>query len=87
MLSLIMLILLFGTIPHQSLALVAFVYMLQAICGMCLGLFVTALCRSREQIIQIGMAIVFPTMILSGVIWPRESMPNSLQVGKENAAF
>ena len=28
---------------------------------------------------QIGIASVLPTMILSGTLWPRESMPSILQ--------
>lgn len=57
--------------------------LLQAMSGMCLGLLITSLCSSRDQVIQLGIAAVLPTFVLSGIIWPREAMPSLLKAFSE----
>lgn len=36
-------------------------------------------CQTRDQVIQVGIASVLPTLVLSGTLWPREAMPELLQ--------
>lgn len=53
--------------------------LLQGLCGMCFGLFLSVQCQRRDQVIQLGIGAVLPTLILSGTLWPREAMPELLE--------
>lgn len=53
--------------------------LIQGLCGMCFGLFLSVQCQRRDQVIQLGIGAVLPTLILSGTLWPREAMPELLQ--------
>ena len=70
---------------HQVLTFGALFLLLlvQAVSGMCLGLLITSLCSSRDKVIQLGIAVVLPTFVLSGIIWPREAMPSLLKAFSE----
>ena len=57
--------------------------MCQSLCGLALGLFITSYFSRRENVIQAGIASIFPTIILSGVIWPRQAMPHLLRTFSE----
>ena len=35
---------------------------------------------SPLQVIQMGMAIIFPFVLLSGILWPLIAMPDALRV-------
>lgn len=52
---------------------------MQGIAGMLFGLFISVQSRSRDQVIQIGIAAVLPTLVLSGTLWPLQSMPALLR--------
>ena len=55
----------------------------QSLCGLGLGLFITTYFSRRDQVIQAGIALIFPCIILSGVIWPRQAMPHLLRTFSE----
>jgi ABC-2 type transport system permease protein len=51
-----------------------------AILGMALGLFASAFARSEFQAVQFMPAIVFPQLLLCGLIVPRDQMARALEV-------
>jgi len=44
-----------------------------------LGLFVSTVAKTQLQAMQIGFAIILPSVLLSGFMFPRESMPEIIQ--------
>lgn len=59
-----------GTLAGIGLGLVLFLFT-----GIGLGLFVSTVSRTRQQAQQATMFILIPTMVLSGFIFPIDSMP------------
>ncbi|CAH1797733.1 unnamed protein product, partial [Owenia fusiformis] len=43
--------------------------------GMALGLLISTLCDEENTAIQAALGSVYPNLLLSGIIWPVESMP------------
>eukprot|EP00057_Strongylocentrotus_purpuratus_P029713 XP_011684187.1 PREDICTED: ABC transporter G family member 20-like [Strongylocentrotus purpuratus] len=63
-------------IPNEgSLFLVILMMMLQGLCGMALGLLISAFCDSESTAIQLALGSFYPLLLLSGVVWPIEAMP------------
>jgi ABC-2 type transport system permease protein len=54
-----------------------------AILGMALGLFASAFARSEFQAVQFMPAIVFPQLLLCGLIVPRERMARGLELASD----
>jgi ABC-2 type transport system permease protein len=50
-----------------------------AVLGMSLGLFLSAFATSEFQAVQFMPAVVFPQVLLSGLLVPREAMPSLLE--------
>jgi ABC-2 type transport system permease protein len=50
-----------------------------AVLGMALGLFLSAFATSEFQAVQFMPAVVFPQILLCGLLVPRESMPSPLE--------
>ena len=40
------------------------------------GLFISSLCADEVSAAMIGMGLFFPTIILGGIFWPVQSMPD-----------
>ena len=60
-----------------SLALVSILFL---ICTLCLGLLISTMVETQmAAMIASGMGLMMPTMLLSGLIFPIESMPRILQ--------
>lgn len=61
------------------------VFLLFAIClllgwaAMCLGLVVSSKAKSEFQAMQLNMPMMFPVLLLSGILWPVQALPNWLQ--------
>ena len=53
--------------------------MLQGVCGTTIGLIISAVCETQQDATQIALGIFYPNLILSGIIWPIESMPAVLR--------
>ena len=53
--------------------------LLQGIIGTTLGLVISAVARSEQDAIHLSLGIFYPNLILSGIIWPIESMPEVLR--------
>jgi ABC-2 type transport system permease protein len=51
-----------------------------ALLGMALGLFLSAFARTEFQAVQFLPAVLFPQVLLCGLLLPREGMPRALEV-------
>ena len=60
--------------------------MLQGVCGTTIGLIISAVCETQQDATQIALGIFYPNLILSGIIWPVESMPTALRYEKDRKA-
>ncbi|XP_037919474.1 ABC transporter G family member 23 isoform X2 [Hermetia illucens] len=74
-LVLIFMLLVFGVTNNGSLVLVVILTLLQGMCGMCFGFVISAVCELERNAIQLALGSFYPTLLLSGVIWPIEGMP------------
>jgi ABC-2 type transport system permease protein len=63
--------------PHWAVVLLAIA---NALLGMALGLFFSAFARTEFQAVQFLPAILFPQILLSGLLVPRPHMPHALEV-------
>lgn len=78
--STVMLVATFSDLAPDLVILMMFLMLVQALSAMCMGFFVTSLSRTRYEVIQVGIAIIMPCFLLSGILWPRSSMPGVLEV-------
>ncbi|UXI15549.1 hypothetical protein NH340_JMT01492 [Sarcoptes scabiei] len=58
-----------------SITLIYSLTLIQGMCGMALGLVVSAFSRNESQALALSMAFFLPVSIISGIFWPIESMP------------
>lgn len=79
-LVLIFMLLVFGVTNNGSLVLVVILTLLQGMCGMCFGFVISAVCELERNAIQLALGSFYPTLLLSGVIWPIEGMPIVLRL-------
>jgi ABC transporter DrrB family efflux protein len=54
-----------------------------AVLGTALGLFASAFAQTEFQVVQFMPAIVFPQILLSGIILPRDQLPDALHAISE----
>lgn len=47
--------------------------------AMCFGLFISSKAKSEFQAMQINMPIMFPVLLLSGILWPVQALPTWIQ--------
>ncbi|XP_023021834.2 ABC-type transporter snustorr isoform X2 [Leptinotarsa decemlineata] len=78
-LVLIFMILVFEVECKGNLILVILITILQGLCGMCFGFVISAICELERNAIQLALGSFYPTLLLSGVIWPIEGMPTGLR--------
>ncbi|KAH8314097.1 hypothetical protein KR067_010439 [Drosophila pandora] len=52
---------------------------LTAFCGMLFGLFISVFCKSHTEANFVATGAFYPMIILCGLLWPLESMPQILQ--------
>ncbi|XP_075228676.1 ABC-type transporter snustorr isoform X1 [Lycorma delicatula] len=74
-LVLIFMIVVFGVECKGDIFLVIILTILQGLCGMCFGFVISAICELERNAIQLALGSFYPTLLLSGVIWPVEGMP------------
>ncbi|XP_063228570.1 ABC transporter G family member 20-like isoform X2 [Bacillus rossius redtenbacheri] len=74
-LVLIFMILVFGVECKGDITSVVILTILQGLCGMCFGFVISAICELERNAIQLALGSFYPTLLLSGVIWPVEGMP------------
>ena len=56
------------------------VAILDALLGMAIGIFVSSFARTEFQAVQFLPAVLFPQLLLSGLLVPRGSMPSILRI-------
>ncbi|XP_056644234.1 ABC transporter G family member 20 isoform X2 [Diorhabda sublineata] len=78
-LVLIFMILVFQVECRGDIITVVFITILQGLCGMCFGFVISAICELERNAIQLALGSFYPTLLLSGVIWPIEGMPTILR--------
>lgn len=78
-LVLIFMILVFGVECKGDIGWVIILTILQGLCGMCFGFVISAVCELERNAIQLALGSFYPTLLLSGVIWPIEGMPTVLR--------
>lgn len=67
-------------VPHVgSVAFVAVLMLLLGLVGMTLGLLISTLSSSEVGAMQVAMGTFFPSMLLSGIIWPLQAIPTWLK--------
>ncbi len=47
--------------------------------AMCFGLFVSSKAKSEFQAMQLNMPVLFPVLLLSGILWPVQALPTWIQ--------
>lgn len=72
-------ILVFGVQCKGDIEWVVILTILQGLCGMCFGFVISAICELERNAIQLALGSFYPTLLLSGVIWPIEGMPTILR--------
>ena len=71
----------FGMPMRGSIALLAGESALYMFVALCLGIFISTKAATQQQaMFMSAMGLMMPTMLLSGFIFPRESMPQVLQI-------
>lgn len=78
-LVLIFMMLVFGVQCKGDIGWVIIITILQGLCGMCFGFVISAVCELERNAIQLALGSFYPTLLLSGVIWPIEGMPTILR--------
>ncbi|XP_053995449.1 ABC transporter G family member 20 isoform X1 [Hylaeus anthracinus] len=78
-LVLIFMILVFSVECKGEIGWVIVLTILQGLCGMCFGFVISAICELERNAIQLALGSFYPTLLLSGVIWPVEGMPTVLR--------
>ncbi|EFN72463.1 ABC transporter G family member 20 [Camponotus floridanus] len=78
-LVLIFMILVFDVECKGDIGWVIILTILQGLCGMCFGFLISAICELERNAIQLALGSFYPTLLLSGVIWPVEGMPTVLR--------
>ncbi|KAJ8683422.1 hypothetical protein QAD02_019214 [Eretmocerus hayati] len=78
-LVLIFMIIVFDVECKGEIGWVIVLTILQGLCGMCFGFVISAICELERNAIQLALGSFYPTLLLSGVIWPVEGMPMILR--------
>lgn len=78
-LVLVFMIVVFGVQCKGDIGWVIVLTILQGLCGMCFGFVISAICELERNAIQLALGSFYPTLLLSGVIWPIEGMPTILR--------
>ena len=74
----IMALLVFQTPFLGSIALALFITYLQGLSGLCFGLIISSVCNEEVEAVQLALGTFYPIILLSGIIWPLESIPSPL---------
>jgi ABC-type multidrug transport system permease subunit len=64
---------------HGSLGMLLAISTLFLFCGLAIGLFVSAHSKNQSQAFQLAWAFILPSLLLSGFMFPRVSMPVIMQ--------
>jgi ABC-type multidrug transport system permease subunit len=78
-LVLLFMIVVFDVTNNGDIGWIIVLTILQGLCGMCFGFVISAICELERNAIQLALGSFYPTLLLSGVIWPIEGMPTALR--------
>jgi ABC-2 type transport system permease protein len=74
-LSLVLGYIIFGVAVKGSLVLLILLGTLFLICSLAMGMLISTITKTQLQAMQAAVAMILPSVILSGFMFPRESMP------------
>ncbi|OQR77411.1 ABC transporter G family member 20-like, partial [Tropilaelaps mercedesae] len=74
-LLLIFIFLVFKIPLEGSLILVILLTLLQGLSGMTYGLVISSVCAEEQSAMMLALGTFYPNLLLSGIIWPIQSMP------------
>ena len=63
-----------------NLLLVLLVEIILTVCAVNLGIFLSTFARNELQVVQFIPLVIVPQVIVSGIVWPVESMPKLMQI-------
>ncbi|MBT3772188.1 MAG: ABC transporter permease [Euryarchaeota archaeon] len=69
----------FNIMIEGSILLLFLLALLLGWAAMCFGLLVSSKAKSEFQAMQVNMPIIFPVLLLSGILWPTEALPEWIQ--------
>jgi ABC-2 type transport system permease protein len=72
--------LLFGVVPNGSLVLLAIMSIPFILASLGIGLLISTVAQTQAQALQFSQLILMPSLLLSGYISPRETMPGWLYI-------
>lgn len=72
--------LVFNVAIRGSVIISAILLMLQGFCGMSYGLTISSFSDTEVQVLEIAIGTIFPSLLLSGIIWPIEGMAKWVRV-------
>ncbi|CAG2104765.1 unnamed protein product [Medioppia subpectinata] len=77
--SVLMIAFLIFEIPNRgSILWVSVLIVMQGVCGMAYGILISAITKEENFTLILCMGSMFPQFLLSGVVWPVETMPKIL---------
>eukprot|EP00697_Spironema_sp_BW2_P000933 gnl/Spiro4/11279_TR5943_c0_g1_i1.p1 gnl/Spiro4/11279_TR5943_c0_g1~~gnl/Spiro4/11279_TR5943_c0_g1_i1.p1 ORF type:complete len:694 (+),score=139.84 gnl/Spiro4/11279_TR5943_c0_g1_i1:39-2120(+) len=62
-----------------NVGLVLFLVVVLGMTGMLYGLVISSVCNNEQEALQLSLGSFFPTLLLSGIIWPVEAIPAYLR--------
>lgn len=65
----------FGVVVKGSIALLIFLGTLFLICSLAMGMLISTISKTQLQAMQASIALLLPSVLLSGFMFPREAMP------------
>lgn len=74
-LVLLLMVLLFGVPIHGSLALLLFLSGIFLVPALGMGIVISTFARNQGEAMQMALMVMLPSILLSGFVFPRESMP------------
>ncbi|CAL4139268.1 unnamed protein product, partial [Meganyctiphanes norvegica] len=69
----------FGIPCEGSMVLVILLSVLQGLCGMTFGLMISAASDNEMTAIQLALGCFYPIILLSGIVWPVQGMPQGFR--------
>jgi ABC-2 type transport system permease protein len=69
----------FGVTPVGSLALLLILGFLFVYCSLAMGMLISTFAKNQMQAMMVMILIILPSILLSGFIFPRESMPLAIR--------
>lgn len=70
----------FGVVPQGSILLLVLLSTIFLVTILAIGLLISSIARTQLQAMQMTFILLLPSILLSGFIFPRETMPKLLQI-------